>query len=73
MATVLCVILYVLALSCSVIARPATFLQYFRVAWSDSHIRQMEEGKAIQLLLDQTSGNICTMFINRSTLLTRLI
>lgn len=36
--------------------RPATFLQDFRVTWSDSHIRQLEGGRAIQLVLDQNSG-----------------
>ncbi|GER39612.1 xyloglucan endotransglucosylase/hydrolase [Striga asiatica] len=30
-------------------ARPATFLQDFRITWSESHIRQLEGGKAIQL------------------------
>ncbi|KAL2246812.1 UNVERIFIED_CONTAM: putative xyloglucan endotransglucosylase/hydrolase protein 6 [Sesamum indicum] len=35
---------------------PATFLQDFRVTWSDSHIRQIEGGNAIQLILDQNSG-----------------
>ncbi|KAK6152825.1 hypothetical protein DH2020_012464 [Rehmannia glutinosa] len=28
----------------------------FKVSWSDSHIRQIEGGKAIQLILDQNSG-----------------
>lgn len=42
--------------SCSVSGRPATFLQDFRVTWSDSHLRQIEGGKAIQLILDQSSG-----------------
>ncbi|XP_019056666.1 PREDICTED: probable xyloglucan endotransglucosylase/hydrolase protein 6 [Tarenaya hassleriana] len=37
-------------------SRPATFLQDFKVAWSDSHIRQIDGGRAIQLVLDQNSG-----------------
>lgn len=40
----------------SVSARPATFLQDFRITWSDNHIRQLDGGRAIQLTLDQTSG-----------------
>uniref|UniRef100_A0ABL6V9Z1 GH16 domain-containing protein n=1 Tax=Cannabis sativa TaxID=3483 RepID=A0ABL6V9Z1_CANSA len=40
----------------NVSARPATFLEDFRVTWSDSHIRQIEGGRAIQLLLDRNSG-----------------
>ncbi|KAL2527880.1 putative xyloglucan endotransglucosylase/hydrolase protein 7 [Forsythia ovata] len=50
------VFLCVLAFSSSVSARPATFLQDFRVTWSDSHIRQLDGGRAIQLVLDQNSG-----------------
>lgn len=37
-------------------AKPATFLQDFRITWSDSHIKQLDGGKGIQLLLDQNSG-----------------
>lgn len=37
-------------------AKPATFLQDFRITWSDSHIKQLDGGKAIQLVLDQNSG-----------------
>ncbi|XP_062101320.1 probable xyloglucan endotransglucosylase/hydrolase protein 6 [Humulus lupulus] len=40
----------------NVSARPATFLEDFKVTWSDSHIRQIEGGRAIQLVLDQNSG-----------------
>uniref|UniRef100_A0A2P2L348 Xyloglucan endotransglucosylase/hydrolase n=2 Tax=Rhizophora mucronata TaxID=61149 RepID=A0A2P2L348_RHIMU len=48
---------YILALSLSAVsARPATFLEDFRITWSDSHIRQIEGGRAIQLILDQNSG-----------------
>ncbi|ERN07392.1 hypothetical protein AMTRI_Chr12g241550 [Amborella trichopoda] len=36
--------------------RPATFLQDFRVTWSDAHIKQLMNGSGIQLTLDQTSG-----------------
>lgn len=52
----------VLYYSLSVGARPATFLEDFKVTWSDSHIRQIEGGRAIQLVLDQNSGNLCTHF-----------
>lgn len=38
-------------------ARPATFLQDFRITWSDAHIKQIDQGRAIQLILDQNSGN----------------
>ncbi|KAK9285192.1 hypothetical protein L1049_024380 [Liquidambar formosana] len=51
-----CFCFYVLVDSIAVSARPATFLQDFRVTWSDSHIRQIEGGRAIQLILDQNSG-----------------
>jgi len=40
----------------SVGARPATFLEDFRITWADSHIRQLDGGRAIQLVLDQSSG-----------------
>lgn len=51
-------LLYVIV-SCSFSSawgRPATFQQDFRVTWSDSHIRQIDGGRAIQLVLDQNSG-----------------
>lgn len=38
------------------IAKPATFLQDFHATWSEAHIKQLENGTAIQLLLDQSSG-----------------
>ncbi|XP_078172574.1 putative xyloglucan endotransglucosylase/hydrolase protein 6 [Carex rostrata] len=41
---------------CTVSARPATFLQDFQITWSDNHIKQLEGGRAIQLILDQSSG-----------------
>lgn len=51
--------LYVVVLlpfSSSVYGRPATFQQDFQVTWSDSHIRKIDGGRAIQLVLDQNSG-----------------
>lgn len=38
------------------LARPATFQQDFKVTWSESHLKLVEGGKAIQLILDQNSG-----------------
>lgn len=57
--------LLALALSClSVNGRPATFSQDFRIAWADSHVRQLDGGRAIQLTLDQSSGrSIIILFI----------
>ncbi|KAJ4791069.1 Xyloglucan endotransglucosylase/hydrolase [Rhynchospora pubera] len=40
----------------NVLARPATFLQDFRITWSDNHIKQLDGGRGIQLILDQSSG-----------------
>ncbi|CAN8251498.1 unnamed protein product [Cochlearia groenlandica] len=37
-------------------ARPATFNEDFKVAWSESHIRKIDGGKSIQLVLDQSTG-----------------
>nr|GEX91652.1 xyloglucan endotransglycosylase [Tanacetum cinerariifolium] len=34
----------------SAAAKPATFLQDFRVTWSDSHIKQLDGEKGFQLL-----------------------
>ncbi|KAK9100178.1 hypothetical protein Scep_023608 [Stephania cephalantha] len=45
-----------LQLLTSSIAKPATFVQDFHVTWSESHIKQFDNGTAIQLLLDQNSG-----------------
>lgn len=45
-----------LACSVSVSGRPTTFLEDFRITWSDSHIKQIDGGRAIQLILDQNSG-----------------
>ncbi|WVZ12374.1 hypothetical protein V8G54_016904 [Vigna mungo] len=36
--------------------RPATFLQDFQISWSESHIKQIDQGRAIQLILDKNSG-----------------
>ncbi|XP_071705624.1 probable xyloglucan endotransglucosylase/hydrolase protein 6 [Rutidosis leptorrhynchoides] len=36
--------------------KPATFLENFYITWSDSHIKQLDDGMAIQLLLDENSG-----------------
>ncbi|GFY90970.1 xyloglucan endotransglucosylase/hydrolase 7 [Actinidia rufa] len=52
----LALLLHVLAFAFSTSTRAATFLQGFRVTWSDSHIRQIEGGSTIQLVLDQNSG-----------------
>nr|ADE44161.1 xyloglucan endotransglycosylase/hydrolase [Corchorus trilocularis] len=46
----------ILAISLSVSGRPATFLEDFRVTWADSHIKQLDGGRTIQLVLDQNSG-----------------
>ncbi|KAK4749452.1 hypothetical protein SAY87_026901 [Trapa incisa] len=37
-------------------SRPASFLEDFHVTWADSHIRQLEGGRVIQLVLDRNSG-----------------
>lgn len=47
-------------------AKQATFLQDFRVTWGDSHIKQLEGGRAIQLILDQNSG-MCNYRSNEPT------
>lgn len=47
---------YILVSSVYVSARPATFSEDFKVTWSDYHLRQLEGGRAIQLILDQNSG-----------------
>ncbi|RRT66183.1 hypothetical protein B296_00038419, partial [Ensete ventricosum] len=53
---VLSVIFPFLALVAFVGARPATFLQDFRITWADTHIKQLQGGTAIQLKLDPSSG-----------------
>ncbi|KAH7852387.1 hypothetical protein Vadar_024253 [Vaccinium darrowii] len=47
---------FLIAFSFTALARPATFTQDFRITWADSHIRQIEGGRTIQLVLDQYSG-----------------
>ncbi|KAG9440026.1 hypothetical protein H6P81_020191 [Aristolochia fimbriata] len=49
-------VFHLLCFSVSVNGRPATFLQDFRITWSDSHIRPIDGGAAVQLVLDQNSG-----------------
>lgn len=49
-------LLCVLAFGLSVMGRPTTFLQGFKVTWADYHIKQIDGGRAIQLTLDQNSG-----------------
>lgn len=43
--------------SYDVSARPATFLQDFKVFYADYHVKQVEGGRAVQLILDQSSGS----------------
>lgn len=53
----LCILLTVFtAMFIRISARPTTFAEDFKAAWSESHIRQMDGGKAIQLVLDQSTG-----------------
>ncbi|KAJ8617070.1 hypothetical protein MRB53_013256 [Persea americana] len=37
-------------------AKPATFFEDFHITWAESHIKQLENGTSIQLLLDPSSG-----------------
>lgn len=54
--------LYILLLSCFLVSavcvwgRPATFVQDFQITWSESHIKQIDQDRAIQLILDRNSG-----------------
>ncbi|KAH7566747.1 hypothetical protein ACOSP7_023388 [Xanthoceras sorbifolium] len=50
------VFFYIVAISHSVFGRPATFAEDFKITWAESHIRQLQGGRAIQLVLDQNSG-----------------
>ncbi|KAK9228492.1 hypothetical protein WN944_021443 [Citrus x changshan-huyou] len=61
-AIALFVLLYCLVSCSCVLGRPATFLEDFKVTWSDAHLRQIEGGRAIQLVLDQNSGGVPIMF-----------
>ena len=54
--TVLSLTFFLLALVAIVGARPATFLQDFRITWAETHIKQLQGGTAIQLMLDPSSG-----------------
>ncbi|CAL9037448.1 probable xyloglucan endotransglucosylase/hydrolase protein 7 [Musa acuminata AAA Group] len=54
--TVLSLTFFFLALLAIVGARPATFLQDFRITWAETHIKQLQGGTAIQLMLDPSSG-----------------
>ncbi|CAN1777400.1 Probable xyloglucan endotransglucosylase/hydrolase protein 6 [Linum perenne] len=60
LASLICIaIIIVLAFASapkSVYSRPTTFFQDFKVTWGDSHVRQLNRGQAVQLLLDQNSG-----------------
>lgn len=51
-----CILMALIFCPVIVLGRMATFLQDFRVTWADSHIRQIDGGRAIQLILDQNSG-----------------
>lgn len=54
----------VIALAVSVSGKPSTFFEDFKVTWADSHITQLEGGRAIQLLLDQNSGLVGSILFN---------
>ncbi|KOM32453.1 hypothetical protein LR48_Vigan01g200900 [Vigna angularis] len=57
--------LWVLVSAGCVWGRPATFLQDFRVSWGDSHITRIDQGRAIQLRLDKTSGTTIYIILFR--------
>ncbi|GAV80623.1 Glyco_hydro_16 domain-containing protein/XET_C domain-containing protein [Cephalotus follicularis] len=54
--TIVLLFLTILSFSFSVTCRPATFVKDFKITWSDYHVRQIEQGRAIQLALDKSSG-----------------
>ncbi|KAI4387193.1 hypothetical protein MLD38_005042 [Melastoma candidum] len=54
--TTLQLVLFTCLLATVAVARPVSFVQDFRVTWADSHVRQVESGRTIQLVLDQSSG-----------------
>ncbi|KAH7689806.1 Xyloglucan endotransglucosylase/hydrolase protein [Dioscorea alata] len=56
MKTTISFILHLLPCLVLVGARPATFNDDFRVTWEESHIKQIQGGSAIQLILDRSSG-----------------
>ncbi|CAL5197832.1 unnamed protein product [Lathyrus oleraceus] len=49
-------LLWILVSGVFVWGKPATFEQDFHVTWSESHIKQIDQGRTIQLILDQGSG-----------------
>ncbi|KAH0850769.1 hypothetical protein HID58_095252 [Brassica napus] len=52
----LCIVTLCTLMFIKISARPTTFAEDFKAAWSGSHIRQVDGGKAIQLVLDQSTG-----------------
>ncbi|KAJ8493022.1 hypothetical protein OPV22_014743 [Ensete ventricosum] len=54
--TVLSLAFFLLALVAFAGARQANFLQDFRITWAGTHIKQLQGGSAIQLMLDPSSG-----------------
>lgn len=52
----LCIVTLCTLMFIQISARPTTFAEDFKAAWSESHIRQVDGGKAIQLVLDQSTG-----------------
>ena len=54
----------VVVISVVVSGRPTTFLEDFRVTWADSHVKELDGGRGIQLLLDRSSGKM-VLFIFR--------
>lgn len=60
----LLVVVHLLGVAVFVVARPATFYDDFSVTWEESHIRQIQGGTAIQLVLDQSSGISVYVYTN---------
>lgn len=54
--TILSLAFFILAFVAFAGARPASFLQDFRITWAGTHIKQLQGGSAIQLMLDPSSG-----------------
>ncbi|CAL9750502.1 unnamed protein product [Musa acuminata subsp. burmannicoides] len=54
--SILSLAFFLLALVAFAGARPANFLQDFRITWAGTHIKQLQGGSAIQLMLDPSSG-----------------
>ncbi|CAL9115220.1 unnamed protein product [Musa textilis] len=55
-STILSLSFFLLALVAFTGARPVNFLQDFRITWAGTHIKQLQGGSAIQLMLDPSSG-----------------